>query len=68
MKVESSTVSLIKKFFELNPVDAAHSLEALGQKEAAAVLKKVSPKLSSRAFDSTFMAFFENGSWFWGRF
>ncbi|MBI4394948.1 MAG: magnesium transporter [Candidatus Omnitrophica bacterium] len=52
MAPEDSTVSLIKKFFELNPVDAAHSLEALSEEEAVHILKNVSPELSSRAFNS----------------
>jgi magnesium transporter len=52
MSLEDSSVSLIKKFFELNPADAAHSLEALGEDKAAAILKGVSPDLASRAFNS----------------
>ncbi len=52
MVPEDSTVSLIKKFFELNPVDAAHSLEALNEEEAVSILKSVSPELASRAFNS----------------
>lgn len=52
MTSEPSTLSLIRKFFELSPVEAAHSLEALDQEEAIEVIKKVSPDLSSRAFDS----------------
>src|SRR3989338_5992603 len=52
MALEDSSVSLIKKFFELNPVDAAHSLEALGEEKAASILKGVSPELASRAFNS----------------
>ncbi|OGW89296.1 MAG: magnesium transporter [Omnitrophica bacterium RIFCSPLOWO2_01_FULL_50_24] len=43
---------MIKKFFELDPVDAAHSLESLNQEEAVSILKTVSPELASRAFDS----------------
>jgi magnesium transporter len=50
--MEESTVPLVRKFFELNPVDAAHSLEALGAEQALSVLTRVSPELSSRAFDS----------------
>jgi magnesium transporter len=52
MALEDSSVSLVKKFFELNPVDAAHSLEALGEEEAVSILEGVSPELSSRAFNS----------------
>ena len=51
MAPEDLTVSLIKKFFELNPVDAAHSLEALNEEEAIFILKSVSPELASRAFN-----------------
>ena len=50
--MEDSTVSLIKKFFELNPTDAAHSLETLNAKDAVAILKAVSPEHASRAFNS----------------
>ena len=49
---EDSSVALIKKFFELNPVDAAHSLETLKADEAISILKSVSPDLVSRAFNS----------------
>ncbi len=52
MAPEDSTVSLIKKFFELNPKDAAHSLEALNTEEAVFILKSVSPDSSCHAFDS----------------
>ena len=52
MALEDSSISLIKKFFELNPVDAAHSLEALGEEKAVSILKGVSIELSSRAFNS----------------
>lgn len=52
MAMEESAVSLIKKFFDLNPVDAAHSLETLSEEEAVFILKGVSPELSSRAFNS----------------
>ncbi len=52
MVPEDSTVSIIKKFFELNPTDAAHSLESLSEEEAVVILKSVSPELSSRAFNS----------------
>ncbi len=52
MAPEDSTVSIIKKFFELNPVDAAHSLETLNEEEALFILKSVSPELASRAFNS----------------
>src|SRR3989338_706492 len=52
MAPEDSSVSLIKKFFELNPVDAAHSLETLNEEEAVSILKSVSPELASRAFNS----------------
>lgn len=45
-------ISLIKKFFELNPADAAHALEALSADEAVSVLKSVAPELSSKAFNS----------------
>ncbi len=50
--MEDSTVSLIKKFFELNPTDAAHSLETLSAEEAVSILKSVSPEHASRAFNS----------------
>jgi len=49
---DDSSASLIKKFFELNPTDAAHSLEALNAEEAVSILKSVSPELASRAFNS----------------
>ena len=52
MPAEESTVSLIKKFFELNPVDAAHSLETLKEEEAVSILQSVSPEIASRAFNS----------------
>src|SRR3989338_6251138 len=52
MEAEKSSFSLIKKFFELNPVDAAHSLEALSAEEAVSILESVSPELASRAFNS----------------
>ncbi len=52
MAPEDSAVSIINKFFELNPVNAAHSLEALSKEEALFILKSVSPELASRAFNS----------------
>ena len=52
MAAEESSFSLIKKFFELNPADAAHSLETLSEEEAVSILKSVSPELASRAFNS----------------
>lgn len=52
MAPEDSAVSIIKRFFELNPVDAAHSLETLSEEEALFILKSVSPELASRAFNS----------------
>ncbi len=52
MAPENSAVSVIKKFFELNPADAAHSLESLNEEEAIGILNSVSPELASRAFNS----------------
>ena len=52
MEKEKSSVSLIKKFFELNPTDAAHSLETLNAEEAVSILSAVSPELASKAFNS----------------
>ncbi len=52
MENEDSSVSFIKKFFELNPTDAAHSLETLNAEEAVSILKSVSSEHASRAFDS----------------
>lgn len=52
MANEESSASLIKKFFELNPTDAAHSLEALNAEEAVSILQTVSPELASHAFNS----------------
>jgi len=52
MENEDSSVSLIKKFFELNPTDAAHSLETLNAAEAVSILEAVSPESASRAFNA----------------
>ena len=52
MANEDSSISLIKKFFELNPVDAAHSLETLNAEEAVSILQTVSAEVASKAFNS----------------
>ena len=52
MTPPDSSVSLIKKFFELNPSDAAHSLEALNAEEAVSIINSVSPEHASQAFNS----------------
>ncbi len=49
---EPSSVSLIKKFFELNPTDAAHSLETLNAEEAVSILESVSAESASKAFNA----------------
>lgn len=51
MTTDPTTVSLIKKFFELNPVEAAHSLESLDEEEASAILVNISPEVAANAFD-----------------
>jgi magnesium transporter len=41
----------IQKFFELDPADAAHALEGLGDEEAITIVRKVSPPVAAGAFD-----------------
>ncbi len=51
MAAQPITTSFIRKFFELDPADAAHNLEALGEDGALFILKKVPSPLAARAFD-----------------
>ncbi len=51
MTAQPITTSFIRKFFELDPADAAHNLEALGEDGALVILKKVPSPLAARAFD-----------------
>lgn len=51
MSEQPVTTSFIRKFFELDPRDAAHNLEALGEEGALSILKKVPTPLAARAFD-----------------
>lgn len=41
---------LVRRFFELDPVQAAHSLETMNEDEAASVLRTLPPSLSAQAF------------------
>lgn len=41
---------LVKKYFENDPAQAAHSLESMSDEEAVAVLKALPPVLSAQAF------------------
>ncbi len=51
MSRQTVTTSFIRKFFELDPRDAAHNLEALGEDDALSILKKVPTPLAAHAFD-----------------
>lgn len=51
MAPEPVTTSFIRKFFELDPAEVAHNLEALGDDGALSILKKVPSPLAARAFD-----------------
>jgi len=45
------TTSFIRKIFEIDPADAAHNLESLGEDGSLFILKKVPVPLVARAFD-----------------
>lgn len=45
------TTSFIRKIFEIDPADAAHNLESLGEDGSLFILKKVPAPLVARAFD-----------------
>ncbi|MBI3313998.1 MAG: hypothetical protein HYZ83_07165, partial [Candidatus Omnitrophica bacterium] len=45
-----SLLPIVRKYFEEDPVRAAHSLETLDQDEAVSVLKSLPPVLSAEAF------------------
>ncbi|HXV27987.1 MAG TPA: magnesium transporter [bacterium] len=46
----TSLLPLVKKYFESDPLAAAHSLETMAEEEAVAVLKALPPYLSAQAF------------------
>jgi magnesium transporter len=50
MANRTNLTPLIKKFFEHDPVQAAHSLELLGVKEAVGVLKSLPASMASQIF------------------
>ncbi len=50
MKKGSSLLPLVRKYFENDLVAAAHSLEAMSEKEAVAVLQGLPSSLAARAF------------------
>lgn len=50
MATRSPLAPIVKKFFESDPVTAAHSLEVLDNREAIAVLKTLPSSLASQVF------------------
>ena len=49
MTAQKSLLPLVRKYFENDPFAAAHSLEAMSEEEAVAVLKSLPPHLSAQA-------------------
>jgi len=50
MAQRTPLLELVQKFFESDPVSAAHSLETMEEADAVKVLRALPPALSSRAF------------------
>ena len=50
MSAKKSLLPIVKRYFENDPIAAAHSLEAMTEEEAADVLKALPPSLSAQAF------------------
>ena len=50
MAAQKSLLPLVKKYFEDDPLQAAHHLETMSEEEAVTVLKSLPPHLSSQAF------------------
>ena len=50
MTTHKSLLPIVKKYFESDPLAAAHSLEAMSEEEAVAILKTLPPSLSAQAF------------------
>jgi magnesium transporter len=50
VKSRTPLLPLVKKYFETDPVAAAHSLETMSEEEAVLVLKALPPSLSAQAF------------------
>ncbi len=48
--MRDALLPLAEKYFEKEPVSAAHSLESMSEEKALAVLKSLPPKIAGRAF------------------
>ena len=50
MTTRDALIPIVRKYFEEDPLRAAHSLETLSEEEAISVLKTLAPTLISQAF------------------
>jgi len=50
MATKPTSEKLIKKFFEHDPLDAAHTLETMDEEEAIAILRNLPGHLAVEAF------------------
>ena len=50
MTTKATSINLIKKFFEHDPLDAAHSLETMDEEEVLSILRSLPVHLAVEAF------------------